>query len=97
MEKLPLQAIPNQSFSCSLGGKLFDLSIQLGKSNSTLLTCTVDGVTQVQGLLSVHGAQMMLPPRDRTNGSLVWICDDGASYPEYTKFGTTHNLYWWNE
>ncbi len=96
MEKLTIQAIPNQNFSCTLGGKLFDVSIQLGKSNSTLLSITVDGVTQFTGVLSVNKAQMMLPPRNVANGNLMWLCDDGASYPYYEQFGTTHNLYWWS-
>lgn len=97
MKLIPLQAVPNQSLSCSLGGKSFDILVQLGKSDMTLLSVTVDGVVLFTAQRSVRGAEMMLPPLDEQYGTLMWTCTDGDSYPTYKKFGTTHNLYWWQE
>lgn len=97
MEKINLRPVPNQSLSCTLGGKVFDITVQLGQSGSTLLSAAVDGVVQFTSQRSVQGAQMMSPPRDQMHGNLVWVCDDGASYPVYQNFGTIHNLYWWTD
>lgn len=95
MKKIPLRAVPNQTLTCTLGKKLFDITVQLGASGGTLLSVTVDGVVLFSSLLSVRGAQMMIAPFAAQYGNLVWICADGDSYPAYTKFGTTHGLYWW--
>lgn len=95
MKKIPLQAVPNQTLTCPLGKKLFDITVQLGASGGTLLTVAVDGKTLFTSLLGVKGAQNMLAPYAEQYGNLVWICNDNDSYPTYTKFGTTHGLYWW--
>lgn len=95
MDKILLNAEPNQTQSCMLGGRLFDILVQRGASGSTLLSVTVDGVSLFNTQRSVNGAQMMLPPLDKQYGNLVWVCSDKASYPDYKLFGTLHNLYWW--
>lgn len=95
MEKIKLNTVPNQTQSCTLGGQLFDILIQRGASGSTLLSVVADGVSLFNTQRSVNRAQMMLPPLDRQYGTLMWVCSDGASYPDYNLFGTLHNLYWW--
>lgn len=95
MERIPLSQIPNQAFTITLGDKLFDISILLGQNNNMLIAITVDGSVQYQSLACVHAAQIFPPPLNRKMGNMMWLCDDGASYPNYLNFGTTHNLYWW--
>lgn len=95
MEKIRLNAVPNQSQTCPLGGRSFDIHVQRGASGSTLLSVAVDGVSLFDTQRSVNKAQMMLPPLDKQYGNLMWLCSDGASYPDYKLFGTLHNLYWW--
>lgn len=97
MNKISLNTVPNQSLSCMLGGQLFDILIQRGASKSTLLSVAVDGKQLFSTQRSVADAQMMLPPLNKQYGNLVWVCSDGASYPDYTLFGTVHNLYWWSD
>lgn len=95
MEKIRLKAIPNQTLSCTLGGKLFDITVQLGPSGGTLLSVAVAGKEIVSTRLAVKGGQALISPYNKQFGNMVWICEDSDSYPVYTKFDTTHGLYWW--
>lgn len=97
MNLVQLQAVPNQELTCLLGGRLFGITVQLGPSNSTLLTVTVDGTTVISGHLSVANTSMMPAPQNKRFGNIGWLCEDGASYPTYQNFANgLHNLYWWD-
>lgn len=95
MEKLPLTVIPNQSLSITLGGRLFEIAVLLGQSNSTLIDVTVEGEVLLKGFRCLHGADLLADPLPLKYGHLVFLCDDGASYPAYERFGVAHNLFWW--
>lgn len=97
MNRIDLQPIPNQTLSCNLGGQLFDITVQLSRSNGTLLTVVVAGNSIITGRLAVANTAMILIPDSLQYGNMGWICEDGASYPEYEKFGVTHFLYWWKD
>ncbi len=97
MNRIDLEQIPNQTLSCQLGGQLFDITVQLSQSNGTLLTVVVNGTAVVTSRLAVANTAIFLVPNSLQYGNMGWICEDGASYPEYQKFGVTHFLYWWND
>lgn len=94
MELIPLQAIPNQSMPVLLGENIFTIEVQLGHSGGILLSVAVNDVVQVRSLLSVANSDMLPQPRSQMWGRLRWALLDGASYPDYKKFNTTHFLTW---
>lgn len=95
MEKIPLSAVPNQTLTITLNDRLFEINVLTGQSGSTLVDVTVDGKNLVRGYRAVHAADLLPMPLPVKYGYLVFFCDNGASYPDYTQFELSHGLYWW--
>lgn len=87
---IPLLSVPNQSFKVRLDND--EVEIQLRTvSDYTLISIRVGEESVIEGQICGADQQVYLYT-DTFNGVFVWHSQDGE-YPFYSKFGTTHNLY----
>jgi hypothetical protein len=84
MLNIPLQAIPNQSFSIQIDGNTYDLRIH-DCGNVMTVTVSINNVIVVQGFRAVPGS-FILPFRYLENGNfLIETLND--EYPDWRRFG----------
>ncbi len=89
MIEILLQAIPNQSLSIQLDGRLYNLVI---KEINGLMALTLIR----DGAVIQDGARMMpnfplIPYRYQESGNFIMITSNGE-YPYYTRFGVSQSL-----
>lgn len=92
MKKIPLAAVPNQKLTTQLDGNQWDITVTR-TANGTAISVDVNGVTIASGVRPVAQQTVFFSPLMAKFGNLVFDCEDGACYPDYNLFGTTHNLY----
>ena len=93
---IPLQAVPNQSFSIRLAGNFYDINIWsiISDVNSlnviAVLDLTINNVLTLSGFRAVAGFPI-IPYQYLLNGNFLFLTmnDD---YPDYTQFGITQSL-----
>jgi len=84
MLNIPLQAIPNQSFSVQIGNSTYDLRIK-DCGNIMAVDVSIDNTVIVTGQRAVPG-NFILPYRYLEDGNfLITTLDD--EYPDWRRFG----------
>lgn len=89
MRRIPLEAIPNQSFSVRLDDALYDITIKEARGIMAV-TIVRDNVELVSGLRATAGTPL-LPYRYQESGNFI-ITTENDEIPYYTQFGVTQNL-----
>lgn len=88
-QSVPIQAIPNQSFSVTLDGNLFDIAIR--ETNGIMsVSMSINGVDTLDNMRAVAGSPV-IPYRYQEAGNFMFLT---ANYdlPDYTQFNTTQSL-----
>ena len=84
-----IAAIPNQSLSIQLGGRLYDIALR--EANGVMAaTIARDGVTLVSALRVTAGTPL-LPYRYQESGNFI-VTTDGDALPYWDQFGVTQFL-----
>lgn len=89
MIEIPLQAIPNQTFSILLDNIQYDFRIEV-TNNVMSFDIVRNNVPIVTGQRAVAGYPI-IPYRYLENGNFVVLTMNG-DYPDYTQFGITQSL-----
>jgi hypothetical protein len=89
MQRIPLAAIPNQSFSVNLGSRAYNFTIKT-TVNVMSVDITRDNIILELGARIVAGTPL-LPYRYQEDGNFV-ITTANEEYPFYTFFGVTQFL-----
>jgi hypothetical protein len=89
MREIPLEALPNQSFSIRLDDDLYSFEL---KTIQDVMTVTIyRGQTLIQqGLRAVAGAPL-IPFKYLQSGNFLFITENEA-LPYWTEFGVTQQL-----
>ena len=94
MLNIPLQTIPNQSFSLQLDGNTYDLRIH-DEGNIMAVSVNINNVEIVTGFRAVPGA-LVLPYEYLENGNfLITTMDD--EYPDWRRFAIDQFLIYASE
>jgi hypothetical protein len=96
MLNIPLANVPNQSFSCNVGGNFYDISIyaiigNIDPANIIMaFNVTRNNITLLTGQRAVSGWPV-IPYLYLESGNFIMVTmnDD---YPDYNQFGTTQFL-----
>lgn len=85
--QIPLDAIPNQKMSISLGDQSCEIAVrQIGARLYASLTA--DGVTISTNAPAVNGGRVNLYPNPYFKGVLYWVDRIGDAPPQYDGLGT---------
>ena len=90
---IPLEPIPQQSFSIRLENRRYDVKIRF---TSNVMTGDVvrDGVTIIQGIIcTAEGPLLPYRYMEDESGNFFWQTEN-EELPDYTLFGDTHLLYY---
>ncbi len=89
MQTIPLKPVPSQSFSLTLDGNLWDVTIKLTRG---VMSCsfTLNGQPILSNILAVAGYRL-IPYDYLQNGNFAFITMN-SEIPDYQKFGTTQQL-----
>lgn len=89
MQEIPIEALPNQSFSIPLDNNQWDIVIK--STNGTVsVTMTLNGALVIENMRAVAGMRV-IPSRYEEAGNFVFVTTN-FQVPDYTKFGTTQQL-----
>ena len=90
---IPLQSLPNQSFSITLDNNLWDIVVRTC-NGATTMTLTLNGTLVVENALCASAAPI-IPEVYQENGNFMFLT---ANYqlPTYTQFNATQSLYYFN-
>ena len=89
MKKIPISAVPNQSFSVQIDQDFYQITIET--TNGCLcLDITRNNVVLITGVRAVAGA-LVLPYRYMENGNFVFTTLNQEA-PDYTKFNVSQSL-----
>ena len=89
MIQVPIEAVPNQSFSAQLDGRRFALRIK--ECNGGMVAdVAIDGITVLLASRLVAGTPV-IPYRYLEAGNLI-LTTDGEALPDYEQFGVTQLL-----
>ena len=91
MEKIPLEAIPNQKLNVQLSGKNYNITINT-RSDLSYMSLSVGDTPLVSGRICLPNKRVEIP-HYKFAGVLFWHCQDDET-PFYLKFGVLHNLYY---
>lgn len=91
MNIIPIQALPNQSFSVTLNGARFDISVV--ETNGVMSASIVINDVSVIENVRATASTFLLPYLYQENGNFLFLnMNDEIIY--YTKFGVTQTLIW---
>lgn len=93
-QSVPLQAIPNQSFTVNLGGNVFDIELRAMKDIMTI-SMAINGAQKLRNARCVAGA-LVIPSRYLEAGNFLFLTLNGE-LPDYNKFTTTQQLVYFSE
>lgn len=89
MQSIPLQAIPNQSFSITLDGNQWNFTLKT--TNGVIaVTLAENGITISENLRAVANT-LIIPYRYLENGNFLFLTQN-FQLPDYTQFGVTQLL-----
>lgn len=88
---IPLQAIPAQSFTVTLGGQSVLIAVYQ-KSNYIYCDITSNGTPVRQGRMALNGVRLVRLAYLGFIGDLVFMDMQGATDPVYTGLGTRYQL-----
>lgn len=91
MRLIPLAALPNQTFTATLEGYRFEITLKAGRA---CLVCdiAVDGVQRVAGSHVLAG-EMLIPYRYLEAGNFILTTVDDV-LPSWGQLGVTQQLYY---
>ena len=92
MERIPLEAIPNQKLNVQLSGKTYNITINT-RSGLSYVSLSIGDTPLVSGRICLPNKRIELPHYLFNNGVLFFHCQDEET-PFYQKFGVLHNLYY---
>ena len=87
--EVPLQAIPNQSFSISLDNNTFGITLIYADSIMAV-SMTINGVDTIDNIRCVAGSPL-IPSRYEEAGNFLFLTQNFA-LPIYEQFGSTQSL-----
>lgn len=91
---IALATIPNQSIPTVCEGIRYVIGIRTTSKGDTLATVTRDSTLIVQSVRIVANDLFMRSPYMEGNGGNFLIMTPNDALPDYTLFGTLHNLYY---
>ena len=89
MQNIPIQALPNQSFSVSLDSNQWDWTIEL-VNDAIAVTLSLNGAVVISGL-NIVGGSRIIPSEYEEAGNFVLVTNN-KQVPDYTQFGTGQQL-----
>lgn len=87
MNTIPLEPIPNQSFSTTVEGITYKITLRTAQ-NATLASIESGGRTLITNALCVPGGNILPYPAYKKSGNFRFMCQDNQ-YPYYENFGKT--------
>lgn len=90
MQVIPLQAVPNQSFSIQLDNNNWDFAIHDCGNGLMAVDIALNGTQLLTGLRMVP-AFPLIPYRYLMDGNFVMLTNDDE-YPDWNQFGITQTL-----
>ena len=89
MINIPIQAVPNQSFSIVLDTNRWDIAIKT-TNDAVSVSLTLNNVEVIRNLRAVAGMRI-IPSRYEEAGNFAIITNNGA-VPDYLEFGISQYL-----
>lgn len=89
MQQIPIQALPNQSFSVILDNNQWDWTIEL-VNDAIAVTLFLNGNAVISGL-NIVGGMRIIPSEYEEAGNFVLVTMS-QQVPDYTQFGTSQQL-----
>ena len=89
MMNLPIQQIPNQSFSVALDGNNWDFVLKTA-GDTTVVSLTLNGTDILDGARAVAGG-FIIPSLYQEAGNFFFVTQN-FELPYYTEFTVTQNL-----
>jgi len=86
---VPLQAVPNQSFTVNLSGVVFDITIRYC-AGIMAMSLTINGVDTIDNIRCVAGSPV-IPSQYQENGNFLFITSN-FQLPIYTQFNVSQSL-----
>jgi hypothetical protein len=89
MQSIPLQAIPNQSFSITLDGNQWNFTL---KTTNGVISVTLakNNVTLIENMRAVANG-LIIPAKYLEDGNFLFLTQN-FQLPDYTQFGVTQLL-----
>lgn len=96
MELIPLEPIPNQTLTVAQDSHAYELTVRTLQDGICIASVARDGITIIESARCVPNYFLMrYRYLEGDSGNFVWSTPDDE-YPDYTKFGVTHFLYFIN-
>lgn len=90
MLTIALQPVPNQSFTMTLGGDVYELTLQAAKGIMAA-TLARNGTTLLSGFRCVANSPL-IPYRYMESGNFLLLTANNEELPDYAAFGVTQSL-----
>lgn len=87
---VPIRAIPNQQFTITLGGALFDITLKTIE-DFTAVDIKINDEAVLNGSRTPAGAPL-LPYRYEESGNFIFFSSTGQQLPFYVNFNVTQTL-----
>jgi hypothetical protein len=92
-QAIPLQAIPNQSFSVTLDNNLWEVEVRTC-DGVTAVSLNLNGNDLIDNLIAAACAPI-IPDQYQENGNFIFLTAN-FQLPDYTQFGVTQTLYYFS-
>lgn len=90
-QNVPIQAVPSQTFSCTLDNNLFDLAIRY--TNGVMaFSATINGVDTIDNIRMMAGS-FLIPSQYQESGNFLLLTSN-YQLPIYTQFNVSQVLYY---
>ncbi len=89
MQAIPIQAIPNQSFSIVLDNNQWGFDLR-ATNGVTSVSLTLNNIVVIENMRAVANS-VIIPSRYEESGNFLFLTQNFA-LPDYTQFGTTQLL-----
>lgn len=93
MKLIPLQPIPNQSFTSNIGGFRYDFAIKTIQPGVMAYDLSIDQAPVVQGFRIENGALLLPYIHMEKGGNFIFLIPDDQT-ADYQQFGSSQNLYY---
>lgn len=88
---VPIQQLPNQNFSTTLNGVLFDITI-LSNNGVTSVSLNINGNEVLENALAAAAAPV-IPAKYQESGNFMFLTAN-QQIPTYEQFGLTQSLFY---
>lgn len=89
MRNIPVQATPNQTFTATIEGARFEITLKASRG-VMVADVSVDGVVRLRGTRVLAG-EAIIPYRYLEDGNF-YILTDGEQLPGWAEFGVSQQL-----